>query len=690
MEQVPGPRAQGLYDPRFEHDSCGIGFVVDAHGRKSHSIVDQAIQVLLNLEHRGACGCEKNTGDGAGILMQMPHAFLADECGKAGFALPGPGGYGAGLVFLPTDAAARGRCEELFEKVAAEECVPFLGWRTVPTENGTLGVTARAAEPVMRQAFVGRPEPLEDDLAYERKLYVLRRRVENAVRASDIPGRAMFYVPSLSQRTLVYKGMLIAPQLPAYFPDIVDERVESALAMVHSRFSTNTFPNWARAHPYRFVVPQRRDQHAARQRQLDARPREPVRVEAVRRRPEEDPARGRQRGQRLGDVRQRARAAGAGRPLAAARDDDDDPGAVGRARVDEREEARVLRVPLVPDGAVGRPRLDRVHRRRAHRRDARPQRPAPVALLRDQGRAGGAGLRGRRARHPRRTACCRRAACSPGACSSSTRRKGGSSADEEIKLRTANEKPYAHWLRDNIVTLQDVPEAPEVHGVDHETVLQRQLAFGYTREDLEQLLAPMAREGVEPVGAMGNDTPLAVLSDKPQLLYNYFKQLFAQVTNPPVDAIREEIIMAVDTTIGPERNLLEPTPLSAHQIKLATPMLTNDELEKLRSLDTPKGRSGAWAFRSRTIPILFRAAEGGRGLERALDEACRAASQAIRDGINVIVLSDRGLDAEKGADPGAARGRGRAPPPDPRGQRAPASGSCSRAASRARCTTSRC
>ena len=224
-------------------------------------------------------------------------------------------------------------------------------------------------------------------------------------------------------------------------------------------------------------------------------------------------------------------------------------------------------------------------------------------------------------------------------------------ADEEIKLRTANEKPYALWLRDNLVTLQEVPEAPGAHGVDHETVRQRQLAFGYTREDLEQILGPMAREGVEPVGAMGNDTPLAVLSDRPQLLYSYFKQLFAQVTNPPVDAIREEIIMAVDTSIGPERNLLEPTPLCAHQIKLPTPVLTNEELEKLRALDAPKGRSGAWAFKSRTIPILFRPGEGGKGLEHALHEACARASAAVRDGINVIVLSDRGLDVERAPIP---------------------------------------
>ena len=251
MEHVPA--RQGLYDPRFEHDSCGIGFVADIHGRASSEIVQKAIQVLLNLEHRGACGCEANTGDGAGILIQMPHAFLAEECAKLGIALAGRGQYAVSNVFLPKDETDRRRCEELVERTVREEGLCVLGWRTLPTDNSSLGPTARAGEPAMRQLFLSRPEAIEDDLAYERKLYVVRRRIENAARASAIPGVGLLYLPSLSHRTLVYKGMLIAPQLPLYFPDLVDGRVSSALAMVHSRFSTNTFPNWARAHPYRFV-----------------------------------------------------------------------------------------------------------------------------------------------------------------------------------------------------------------------------------------------------------------------------------------------------------------------------------------------------------------------------------------------------------------------------------------------------
>ncbi len=645
MEQVPGPRAQGLYDPRHEHDSCGIGFVVDAHGRKSHSIVEQAVQVLLNLEHRGACGCEKNTGDGAGILLQMPHAFLAEACGSAGITLPGPGRYAAGLVFLPTDPASRRRCEEIVEHTAAQEGVAFLGWRSVPTDNSSLGATARAGEPVLRQAFFGRPEPLEDDLAYERKLYVLRRRIENAVRASEIPGRGLFYVPSLSHRTLVYKGMLIAPQLPAYFPDIVDPRVESCLAMVHSRFSTNTFPNWARAHPYRYVC-HNGEINTLRGNVNWMHARESLFESKL-----------------FGDDLAKI--------LPVVDTDGSDS-----AMFDNVLELLVLAgrslphamMMMIPEPWAGHESMNE-KKRAFYEYHSCLMEPwdGPAAIAFTDGIRIGATL-DRNGLRPSRyyvtkdglvvlasevgvldipaDRVLQKGRLQPGRMFLVDTEEGRVVADEEIKLRTANERPYAAWLRDNSVTLQDVPEAPNVHGVDHETVRQRQLAFGYTREDLELLLTPMAKDGVEPVGAMGNDTPLAVLSDKPQLLYNYFKQLFAQVTNPPVDAIREEIVMAVDTTIGPERNLLEPTPLSAHQIKLATPVLTNEELEKLRALDSPKGRSGAWAFQSRTIPILFPAGDGGAGIARALDEACQRASEAIREGINVIVLSDRGVTAE--------------------------------------------
>ncbi len=650
MEQAPTPRAQGLYDPRFEHDSCGIGFVVDVQGRKSHDVIEKGIQVLLNLEHRGACGCEKNTGDGAGILIQMPHAFLSEECGRLQIRLPGPARYAAGNFFLPVEPESRRQCEQLVECTAREEGLGVLGWRTLPTDNSSLGPTARAGEPVMRQLFLSRPDEIEEDLAYERKLYVARRRIENAVRASEVPGKAGFYVPSLSHRTLVYKGMLIAPQLPLYFPDVVDPRLESALALVHSRFSTNTFPNWARAHPYRFIC-HNGEINTLRGNVNWMHARESLFASSL-----------------FGDDLRKLL------PIV-------DPAGSDSAMFDNVLELLVLGgrslphavMMMIPEPWSGHESMSE-KKRAFYEYHACLMEPwdGPASIAFTDGVRIGATL-DRNGLRPSRywvtkdglvvlasevgvldipaDRVLRKGRLQPGRMFLVDTEEGRIVADEEIKLRTANERPYSLWLRDNLVTLQEVPEGPPAHGVDHETVRQRQLAFGYTREDVEQLLTPMARDGVEPVGSMGNDTPLAVLSDKPQLLYNYFKQLFAQVTNPPIDAIREEIIMAADTTIGPERNLLEPTPLAAHQLKLATPILTNEELEKLRSLDTPKGRSGAWAFASITVPILFRADSGGAGLARAVEEVCSRVSQAIRQRRNVVVLSDRGVSQELAAIP---------------------------------------
>ena len=646
MTRVGPPPRQGLYDPSHEHDSCGIGFVVDAHGRKSHSIVEQGVQVLLNLEHRGACGCEKNTGDGAGILMQMPHRFLAEECDKIGITLPAAGRYGAGIVFLPKGPQSRAHCEEVWTRVAAEEGMPVLGWRDLPTDNALLGPTAVAAEPAMRQVFVSRPDAIEDDDAYERRLYVLRRRVENAVRATDIADKGMFYVPSFSHRTLVYKGMLIAPQLPAYFPDIVDSRVESALAMVHSRFSTNTFPNWARAHPYRYVC------HNGEINTL----RGNINWMHARESLFSSPL--------FGDDLQKIL------PIIDQRGSDS-------AMFDNVLEMLTLTgralphavMMMIPEPWSGHESMSE-KKKGFYEYHASLMEPwdGPASIAFTDGIRIGATL-DRNGLRPSRyyvtkdglvvlasevgvlpeipaDRVLQKGRLQPGRMFLVDTAEGRIVADEEIKLRTANEKPYGQWVRDNLVTLQEVPEAPSPAEPDHETVLKRQLAFGYSREDVEQLVLPMGKEGVEPVGSMGDDTPLAVLSERPQLLYNYFKQLFAQVTNPPIDAIREEIIMAADTTIGPERNLLEPTPLSAHQIKLSTPILTNEELEKLRYLSTPKGRSGAWAFKATTIPILFPPASGGEGLEKAMAEVCRRASEAVRAGTNIVILSDRGVDAE--------------------------------------------
>ena len=529
MTRATPPPKQGLYDPAHEHDSCGIGFVVDAHGRKSHSIVEQGVQVLLNLEHRGACGCEKNTGDGAGILMQMPHRFLAEECDKIGIALPAAGRYGAGIVFLPRDARGRADCEEIWKRLGAEEGMPVLGWRDLPTDNRTLGPSAVAGEPAMRQVFVARPESLEDDDAFERRLYVLRRRVENAVRAADIADKEMFYVPSFSHRTLVYKGMLIAPQLPAYFPDIVDSRVESALAMVHSRFSTNTFPNWARAHPYRYVC-HNGEINTLRGNVNWMHARESFFKSAL-----------------FGDDLAKIR------PVIDERGSDS-------AMFDNVLEMLVLAgrslphavMMMIPEPWSGHESMS-AKKKAFYEYHASLMEPwdGPASIAFTDGIRIGATL-DRNGLRPSRyyvtkdglvvlasevgvlpdipaDRVLQKGRLQPGRMFLVDTEEGRIVADEEIKLRTANEKPYGQWVRDNLVTLEEVPEAPSPAEPDHETVLKRQLAFGYSREDVEQLMLPMGKDGVEPVGSMGDDTPLAVLSERPQLLYNYFKQLLSLI-----------------------------------------------------------------------------------------------------------------------------------------------------------------
>ena len=420
-------QARGLYDPAFEHDACGFGFVVDIAGRQSHDTVRDALTVLVNLEHRGATGSEKNTGDGAGITIQIPHGFLADVAARSGIRLRGKGGYGVGMVFLPQDQVSRVECFRLFEQVVADEGLHFLGWRDVPTDNTGLGTSAKNSQPLIRQVFIDRPERLVEDLAFERKLYVARRLVEKAVSRSAIPSRSDFYIPSLSCRTIVYKGMLNASQLLTFYPDLTDERVESAIAMVHSRFSTNTFPSWPRAHPYRYISHNGEintlrgnvNWMHARQSQFSSslfgdeltKALPAVDVEGS------DSA-------ILDNVLELLYLSG---PLGGPFADDDGAGALAASRIDGSREAGLLRVPCLPDGALGRSRLDRVHRRHPRRRHARPQRPAARPLLRHQPTAGSS--------WPRKPGCWifppiaswPRGGSSRAGCSWSTRRSSGSS-----------------------------------------------------------------------------------------------------------------------------------------------------------------------------------------------------------------------------------------------------------------------
>jgi glutamate synthase (ferredoxin) len=644
MLQTRTPEAQGLYDPRHEHDACGVGFVVDLKGRKSHDIVRQALTILNNLEHRGACGCEVNTGDGAGILLQTPHVFLQKACEPLKIRLPAAGDYGVGTVFLPTAPQERRHCEGLFEKIIREEGQLALGWRTVPTHNTDLGPTARAVEPVIRQVFIGRQgrgttADLPDELAFERKLYVIRKRVENEVRKTSLSQRGMFYVPSLSCKTLIYKGMLNAPQVLPYFPDLQDPAVESALALVHSRFSTNTFPSWARAHPYRYIA-HNGEINTLRGNVNWMHARESLLKSNL-----------------FGDDIKKVL------PIM-------DESGSDSAMFDNALELLVLSgrslphavMMMIPEPWGGDPHMTPEKRAfyEYHSCLMEPwDGPASIAFT-DGARIGAVldrnGLRPSRYYVTKDGLVImasevgvldvapenveRKGRLQPGRMFLVDIDQGRIIGDDELKRKIATEKPYAEWLRENLVSLRDLPDGPSPHEPDHDTVLQRQHAFGYSTEDLRILMAPMAQDGNEAIGSMGNDAALAVLSDRPQLLYNYFKQLFAQVTNPPVDCIREEIIMSMETSIGAEANLLEPMPRSARQIQLSSPILRNHELDKLRFLDG----GGPGGFKSVTLPMTYAIRDGVKGLERAINALCRQASAAIATRHDFIILSDRGIN----------------------------------------------
>ncbi|MFO1541179.1 MAG: glutamate synthase central domain-containing protein, partial [Chloroflexota bacterium] len=592
--------SRSLYDPRFEHDACGFGFVVDIKGRRSHEIVRDALTVLVNLEHRGASGAEKNTGDGAGITVQIPHRFLAEAAAEAGVRLPAGNGYGVGMAFLPQDGAARAACEEIVARVAAREGVGVLGWRTVPTDASLLGETARASQPAIRQVFLARPYGLET-LAWERRLYILRRQVEEEIRRSTLPGRDSVYFPSMSARTIVYKGMLNASQLRHFYPDLHDPAFESAIAMVHSRFSTNTFPSWSRAHPYRFIS------HNGEINTL----RGNINWFAAR----ESGFRSSLFGDELSKV------------LPAIDTDGSDSTMVDNVLELLHLAGRTLphaMMMLVPE-PWSRHETMSPEKKAFYEYHAALMEPwdGPASIAFTDGTLIGATL-DRNGLRPARywvTADDRVVMASeagvlripadrivakgrlqPGRMFLVDTAEQRIIPDEELKHRIATAQPYGEWVSRHTVRLADLPAAPYAAGPDHETVLRRQETFGYTAEDVRVLIDPMAADGAEPVGSMGNDTPLAVLSDRTQALSSYFKQLFAQVTNPPIDAIREEIVMSVETSIGPEDNLLEPGPRAAHQIALPSPVLRNDELEQIRMLD---GRAGARGFRAITLPILY-------------------------------------------------------------------------------------
>ena len=630
------PGKQGLYDPWFEHDACGVGFVVDMKGRKTHQTLRDALQVLINLDHRGASGSEINTGDGAGVLLQMPHKFFTEACKSTRITLPAAGEYGCGLVYLPRNPTVRRKVEEKFEQVVQSEGQVFLGWRTVPTSSAALGDTALSCEPFMRQVFIGRGPGLTDDLAFERKLFVIRKRAYTDIRTSTITGSETWYVASLSMKTLIYKGMLLTTQLADYFPDLANPAMETALAIVHSRFSTNTFPSWERAHPYRYIA------HNGEINTL----RGNINWMHARQALFECEAFG-------DDIKKIL-------PII-------NPHGSDSSMFDNTLELLVLAGrPLAHAMMMMIPEPWSNHETMADDRRAFYQYHSclmepwdgPAAIAFTDGKQIGAIL-DRNGLRPSRfyvtkaglvvvaseagvldfpaADIVQKGRIQPGRMFLVDTEQGRIIDDDEIKQEICNARPYRQWLDAHLVHLSDLPEAPTVEQPDHETLLQRQIAFGYTNEDERIIIAPMAKDGVEAIGSMGNDSALAVLSNKPRLLYDYFKQLFAQVTNPPIDCIREEIITSAETRLGSEGNLLNPQPTACRRVELKWPILTNEEFAKIRRTDLPGLKMGV-------LPILFRTARGEKGLAKSMEELFIMSRRMIEeDEVNVLILSDRGV-----------------------------------------------
>jgi glutamate synthase domain-containing protein 2/glutamate synthase domain-containing protein 1/glutamate synthase domain-containing protein 3 len=631
------PEPQGLYHPSHEHDACGIGFVAHIKGQKSHDIIEKGIQILINLTHRGACGCDPETGDGAGILIQIPHTFFARESRRLGFTLPPPGEYGVGMVFLPVERHQRLQTEGILERIVKEEGLTLLGWRDTPIQGSAIGRVARASQPYIEQIFVARAPGMDTD-QLERRLYVVRKRAEIEVAGSDMADSGMFCIPSLSARTIVYKGLLLAPQIANFYSELSDPDVTSALCLVHQRFSTNTFPTWQLAHPFRYVahngeintVKGNINWMHARQSVLES--------------------------ELFGDDLKKL--------FPIIQPNGSDSAAFDNALELLVQAGRSLphaMAMLIPEAWDGNPHMD--ERKRAfyeyHCSLMEPW-DGPAAITFTDGRVIGATL-DRNGLRPARYKVTKdglvvlssetgvlpvrpedvemKGRLQPGKMFLVDLEQGRIVSDKEIKEQLASRNPYGEWLAQNQITLDTLGEPARVHGSDHATLTARQRAFGYTDEDLRFLMTPMAVNGEEPIGSMGTDTPLACLSDKPQPLFNYFKQLFAQVTNPPIDPIREEMVMSLVSYIGKERNILSETAKHCHTLKLPHPIVTNRDLEKLR-------RVSQGDFLATTLPALFPVADGEKGLEIALSGVCRRASLAIQSGYTILILSDRGVDAE--------------------------------------------
>lgn len=628
------PQKQGLYDPQYEHDACGIGCVVNIKGNKSHEIVTQALTILLNLAHRGGYGSETNTGDGAGILTQIPHVFLKKVCSEIDINLPAPNEYGVGMVFLPADPKKQNFIKYRFEKIIKDEGQTLLGWRNVPYDDNTLGQTAKAFMPFICQVFIGRGPAIKSEIEFERKLFIIRKLIEKSAKED----KEYLYVSSLSSRTIVYKGMLTADQVSLFYKDLANPLYESALALVHSRYSTNTFPSWERAHPNRFLV------HNGE----------------------------------INTIRGNVNWTSAHQKLLKTDVFGDDLSKVFPIIDSDGSDSAMFDNCLEFLNLAGRTlphvAMMMIPEPWSKHESMSPEKKAfyefhscvmepwdgPAAMAFTNGIQVGAVL-DRNGLRPARYYVTKndmvilasevgvldippedilyKERLRPGRMLLIDTAEGRIINDDEIKEKLATEYPYKEWLDQYLVKIEDLPEAEIVPGTNYITLVNRQKAFGYTYEDIRQNIGPMAKDGIEAIGAMGIDSPLAVLSEKPQLLYNYFKQLFAQVTNPPIDAIREEMVTGSETYIGPKKNILNPEPETCHRIKLKTPIINNNELAKIRKLKRED-------YSSITLPILFKVSEGEKGLEEAMETLFIAADKAIADGNHLLILSDRGVDSE--------------------------------------------
>jgi glutamate synthase (NADPH/NADH) large chain len=637
------PDKQGLYDPINEHDACGVGFIAHIKGRKSHAIIRQGLQLLENLTHRGAVGADPLAGDGAGILIQIPDAFLRQACTALGIGLPDRGDYAVGMIFLPRERQTGCKCEALIEQTIHEEGQVLLGWRDVPTDNRGLGDSVKAVEPRVRQVFIGRGKRCSSAEDFERKLFVIRKLVENKVRESSWQGHENFYIPSLSSRTLVYKGMLLANQVDTYYKDLNDEHLVSALALVHQRFSTNTFPSWDLAHPFRMIA-HNGEINTVRGNVNWMRARRYSMASSL-----------------LGDDMSKVW------PLIPA--DQSDSACFDNALellVASGYSMAHAMMMLIPEAWSGNPLMDD-KRRAFYEYHAALMEPwdGPAAVAFTDGRQIGATL-DRNGLRPARylitdddlvvmasemgvlpipdSKIVKKWRLQPGKMFLIDMEQGRIIDDAEVKAALSASHPYQEWLDKTQIHLKNLPATVDGSRSDPATLLDRQQAFGYTQEDLKLLMTPMAVSGQEAIGSMGSDSPVAVLSSKSKPLFNYFRQNFAQVTNPPIDPIREELVMSLVSLIGPRPNLLGLGSGGEHmRLEVSQPILTNKDLERIRSIE--KATNGA--FRTCTLDICYGVELGAAGMANAVEDLRDAAEQAVLEGFNILILSDRSVAADR-------------------------------------------